>query len=373
MSTLAAPRPVPVVREAAAGGALLPLWFARGSALLAFVAFAGLHWAGLLEPAEPGRAWEVVGLAALVSAALLAAARLARPLRWAAAAIVAVAAIALAMLAGGLADEYLRPERWSALLSGADRGVEALPGVRVPYRGIDEWTRLAIGAGGTLLAVLAALLAFWPRRGRTGYPAAALLALVTLYAVPAVVLNFEGEFLRGAALALLMLAFLRLEKLRMRDARAASAVAAAAAIGALIAAPALDSRDPWFDYETWAVETASSKAVAFSWDHDYSPLDWPRDGRELLRVKAEQSAYWKARELALFDGHGWRQDPRQRSESRRPRCRRARAAASAGPRRSRSACATCAPTASSRRGSRRPSTARTAIRSAAACSSRRAG
>ncbi len=314
MSTLTAPRPVPVVREAAAGGELLPLWFARGGVLISFIAFAGLHWAGLLEPAEPGRAWEAVGLAVLVVIALLGAARLGRPLRWVVAGLVALAAIALALLAGGLADEYLRPDRWGSLLSGAGRGIDALPGIRVPYRGVDEWTRLAIGAGGALLAVIAALLAFWPRRDRTGFPAAALLALVTLYAVPAVVLNFEGEFLRGALLALLMVAFLRLEKLRMRDAPAAGIVAVAAAVGALLAAPALDGADPWFDYESWAVEAAGTKAVAFSWDHDYGPLDWPRDGRELLRVKAARPAYWKARELALFDGRGWRQDPRQRGE-----------------------------------------------------------
>jgi transglutaminase-like putative cysteine protease len=314
VSTLAAPRPAPVVREAAAGGALLPLWLARGSVLLAFVAFAGLHWAGLLEPAEPGRALEAVGLAALVVAALCLAARLARPLRLAVAGLLAVAALALALLAGGLADEYLLPDRWGALVSGASRGVDALPGVRVPYRGIDEWARLAIAAGGTLLAVVAALLAFWPRRGRTGFPAAALLALVTLYAVPAVVLDFDGEFLRGALLALLVLGFLRLEKLRARDAPAAGVVAAAAAIGALIAAPALDGRDPWFDYESWALETAGSKAVSFSWDHDYGPLDWPRDGRELVRVKADRPAYWKARDLSLFDGRTWRQDPRSRGE-----------------------------------------------------------
>ena len=314
MSTLAAPRPGPVVREAAAGGELLPLWFARGVVLVAFAAFAGLHWAGLLEPAAPGRAWEAVLVAALVIPALLATARLRGPARWAAASAVALVAVAVALVAGGLADEYLRPERWGELASGTSRGIEALPGVRVPYRGVDEWTRLAIGTGGTLLTVLAALLAFWPRRDRTGFPGAALLALLTLYAVPAVVLNFEGEFLRGAVLALLMVAFLRLEKLRMRDAPAAGAVAAAAATAALIAAPALDGTDPWFDYESWAVETAATKSLTFSWDHDYSPLTWSRDGRELLRVKAREPAYWKARELSLFDGRRWRQDPRQRGE-----------------------------------------------------------
>ena len=314
MSTLTAPRTAPAVRDAAAGGERLPFWFARGGVLLAFGAFAGLHWARLLEPADPGRAWTAVGLEALVVAALCGAARLRPALRWTTAAAVAVAALPLALLAGGLADEYLRPERWGDLLSGAQRGVEALPGVRVPYRGVDEWTRLAIGAGGTLLALAAALLAFWPRRGRTGFPALALLALATLYAVPAVVLDFEGEFVRGAVLALLMLAFLRLEKLRVRDAPAAGVVAVAAAIGALIAAPALDSGDPWFDYESWAVETAGSKSVTFSWDHDYSPLNWPRDGRELLRVKAKLPSYWKARDLDMFDGRTWRQDPRSRGE-----------------------------------------------------------
>ena len=305
------PAPVWVVREDAAGGPLLPLWSARGSVLLAFCAFAGLNWAGMLDPAAPGPAWQAVGLAALVALALHGAARLPRALSLVASTAVALAAIALALLAGGLADEYLRPDRWGELLAGASRGIEALPGVNVPYRGVDEWTRLALGAGGTLLAVVAALLAFWPRRGRPGFPAAALFALATLYAVPAVVLSVDGEFLRGALLALLMLAFLRLEKLRVRDAPAAGAVAVAAAVGALVVAPALDGRDPWFDYESWAIETAGAQAVSFSWDHDYSPLDWPRDGRELLRVKAEEGAYWKASELALFDGRTWRQDPRR--------------------------------------------------------------
>ena len=317
MSTLAASRPVPVLREGTAGGALAPLGPARGIILLAFTAFAALHWMSLLEPAEPERVWQVVGIAAFVVLALLGAARLPGALRVIAATAVALAALALALPAGGVADEYLRPDRWGALLAGVGRGIEALPGVRVPYRGVDEWTRTVIGAGGTVLAVAAALLAFWPRRGSTGFPAAALIALVTLCAVPAVVLNFEIEFLRGAVLALLMIAFLRLEKLRVLDAPAAAVVAAVAAIAALFAAPALDARDPWWDYESWAVETAGTRSVTFTWDHDYSPLDWPRDGRELLRVKARLPAYWKAQDLDLFDGRSWRQDQRERGENPR--------------------------------------------------------
>ena len=70
---------------------------------------------------------------------------------------------------------------------------------------------------------------------------AALILLVALYAVPAVVLNFDAEFLRGALLAVLVLAFLRLEKLRRHDLPAAAAVAAATALAALIAAPAVST------------------------------------------------------------------------------------------------------------------------------------
>jgi transglutaminase-like putative cysteine protease len=304
-----------VLREDAAGGPSLPLAPVRAAVLLAFAAFAGLHWMWLIEPAASWRAWEAVGIVALVVLGLLGAARLPGAARPAAAALVALAAVALALLAGGVADEDLRPDRWSDLMGGVGRGIESLPGVRVPYRGLDEWTRTVMGAGGTLLAVLAALLAFWPRRGgKTGYPAAALLALVTLYVVPAVVLNFELEFLRGALLALLLLAFLRLEKLRVRDAPAAGTAAAVVAIAALFAAPLLDGREPWWDYESWALETAGTRSVAFSWDHDYSPLEWPRDGRELLRVSARFPSYWKASDLDVFDGRTWRRDPRGRGE-----------------------------------------------------------
>ena len=91
-------------------------------------------------------------------------------------------------------------------------------------------------------------------------------------------------------------------------------MAAGAAIAALAIAPAIDGGRPWWDYERWALDTAGDRAVVFTWNHDYSPLDWPRDGRELLRVKASIPAYWKAADLDVFDGRIWRQDPRQRSE-----------------------------------------------------------
>jgi transglutaminase-like putative cysteine protease len=286
-------------------GPLLPAAFARGVTFFALAAFGALHWMAMLEPTASDRAWYAVGAALLAIAGLLGAARLRGALRWLAVAATALVTLALAFLAAGVPADLLRLSNWDALVSGIERGISALPGARVPYRGIDNWTRIVIPLGGTTLTVLAALIAFWPRRGATGFPFAALILLVTLYAVPAVALDFDGEFLRGALLALLVLAFLRLERLRQTEAGAAAALAVATAIAALIVAPALDGDTPWWDYETWALSTAQSKSATFSWDHDYGPLDWPRDGREMLRVKAKQAAYWKAESLDVFDGQRW--------------------------------------------------------------------
>jgi protein-glutamine gamma-glutamyltransferase len=285
----------------------LPVPTARGLAFVALAAFGVLHWMVLLDPAAPNRALYALGAGLVAMFGMLAAARLQPRAAQAAAAGVVVASLALALLGGGIADELLRPDRWGELTSGISRGLEALPGVKVPYRGVDEWTRTVIPLGGTVLVAIAGAVAFWPRRnGRTGFPGVALFLLVGLYAIPAVALDFENEFLRGAALALLVLAFLRLEKLRVGDASNAGLVAAGVAVLALMLAPALDGDEPWWDYESWALNAASARSTSFSWDHDYGPLDWPRDGRELLRVRAtRRAAYWKAENLDAFDGVRW--------------------------------------------------------------------
>jgi transglutaminase-like putative cysteine protease len=280
---------------------------ARAMGFLALALFGSMHWMRMLEPAAPQRAWWAIGAAVVLASGLLAAAAVRGWARAAIAAIALTAGVALAVLAAGAGDEMLKPARWDDLVAGVARGVDSLAGARVPYRGLDEWVRLAIPLGGTLLLVVSAALAFWPRRSAIGFPAAALVALVTLYAVPAVALIFDNEFFRGALLALLVLVFLRLERLRRRDAPAAAAVAVLTVTLALILAPALDGIEPWWDYETWALSAASSRSTAFDWDHDYGPLDWPRDGRELLRVKSKQRTYWKADQLDVFDGDRWQQ------------------------------------------------------------------
>ncbi len=301
--TLAAPQPV---LRPIGGGTLLPVALARALAFTALAAWGALHWMAMLEPSEPRRAWLAVAVGLLAIAALLGAGRLRGPKRQ----LVAVAALiplaALMLMAGRVSDELVLPGGWSELAGGISRGISDLPGVRVPYRGLDDWVRTVIPLGGAALVLIAAALAFWPRRNRLGFPGLALFALLVLYVVPVVAIGFGVEFLSGAVFTLLVVAFLRLEKLRRPDSPAAVALAVLATLAALVAAPVLNRDTPIFDYETWALETSSSKSTSFSWDHSYAGLNWPRDGRELLRVTARQPAYWKAENLDEFDGRVWR-------------------------------------------------------------------
>ena len=88
--------------------------------------------------------------------------------------------------------------------------------------------------------------------------------LTALFVVPIVALDFTAEFLRGAVFTVLMVAFLRLEKLRRPDGLAAGVLAIAITLVALVAAPLLNKDTPWFDYETWALQTSSSKSTTFT-------------------------------------------------------------------------------------------------------------
>ena len=293
--------------RAATGATLLPVAVARAIAFVALATWGALHWMSMLEPAEPGRAWTVIGVGVVAVVAMLGAGRLEGRRRYVAAAAAIVPLAALMLMAGRIADELLMPGGWSELAGGISRGISDLPGVRVPYRGLDDWVRTVIPLGGSVLVLLAALLAFWPRRSKLGFPVAALLVLMVLYIVPVVALDFTLEFFRGAVFTLLMVAFLRLEKLRRPDSPAAAVLAVVATLVALLAAPLLNRDAPWFDYETWAAETSSSKSTSFTWDvQNYGGLNWPRDGRELIRVKARTPAYWKTQNLDDFDGHVWK-------------------------------------------------------------------
>jgi len=124
-------------------------------------------------------------------------------------------------------------------------------------------------------------------------------------AVPIIEHGPRSPYFSGAVFAILLIAFLWLDRLRTDQLGVAIACVALTTIAGAIIAPQLNGDRPWFNYEAFAEKLEPKKAEAFSWDHTYGPLNWSRDGREMLRVKAKQSAYWKATNLDEFDGARW--------------------------------------------------------------------
>ena len=138
------------------------------------------------------------------------------------------------------------------------------------------------------------------------------MALGTLYAVPIIEHGPDTPYFDGILFCILLAAFLWLERVPSEQISiAATCVVAAAVLGGIVV-PRLDSTRPWFNYEAFAEKLEPKKAEVFSWSHSYGPLTWPRDGREMLRIKAGVPAYWKATNLDEFDGVRWREAPPSR-------------------------------------------------------------
>jgi transglutaminase-like putative cysteine protease len=75
--------------------------------------------------------------------------------------------------------------------------------------------------------------------------------------------------------------------------------------GALPLATVADRGEPWFDYKAFAEGLGPDDPVRFSWSQQYGPIDWPREGNEVMRVKSAEPHYWKAANLDRFDGTGF--------------------------------------------------------------------
>jgi transglutaminase-like putative cysteine protease len=282
---------------------------ARLIAFAALAFFGAMYWAALIDPARSGDLFLAL-LAALAGAGVLIAvpAGASDRRRRAIATAVAIALLLMALITAGVPLRMLWPKGWDELVNGMIQGIGTTPGITVPYRGLDDWVRISIVSGGTALLALAALLAFSPRRaGARGYPLAAAVALTTLYAVPIIEHGPDSPYLSGMVFCVLLAAFLWLERVRS-DQLAVSGVCllVVAVVGGVIA-PRIDGTRPWFDYESLAENLEAKKAEVFSWTHSYGPLRWPRDGREMLRIKAKSSSYWKTVNLDDFDGVRWRQ------------------------------------------------------------------
>ena len=330
MSTAAPPRPGPPApaasspsgppelphpaRRPAPSPALLPAHVARVIGFGTLAALGALQWAQMVRPASSDALLACL-LASLAAGALLTGVARRQPparVRVAATVFAGVVLLLVALAAAGVPLRYFGPRGWDDLAGAIGQGLGAVSTIRTPYGGLDEWTRIVIVLGGGALTGVAALLAFVPRRGGAfGFPAAAAVALGTLYTLPVMQHDIRLPYLAGLLFALLLAAFLWLERVERRTAGAAVALVAVAALGGYVAAPALDRDRALLDYEELAQSLSAAKTTQYRWNHDYGPLDWPRDGREVLRIQARHRAYWKAVNLVAFDGTRWVQDTGQ--------------------------------------------------------------
>ena len=277
---------------------------------------------------------------------MLAADRL--PVRLQANAVLGAAAGGLlaALVVSGIDLELLRPRNWATLAEGLASGLQSVGTVRLPYEGTDPWPRAALELLGSVMLVLAALLACWPRSGprqSRGYPFMALALLLVLVASPVVSLGGARPLLLGTALAALTVCFLWLERLPLRPGLGVAALLGVALAGSLPLAAVADRGEPWFDYRAFAEGIGPDDPIRFSWAQSYGPIDWPRDGNEVMRVRSDKPHYWKAANLAEFDGRGWTVAalPDAAATTPRPSCATTGATSRAGATGSRSACGGC--------------------------------
>ncbi len=279
----------------------------RFGAFCVLLLFGTMHWARQVAPTDTraGLLCAVVGAA--VAAGLIACSALEGRGRTAALSGIALAGTVAVLPACGIPVRLAWPRNWDELAPGIYRGLEVLPVLNVPYRGLDDWVRQTIMVGGGLLGVLAAVLTYGRPADRAGrLPLAGALALGVLYGLSIVERNPEAPFLSGAIFALALAAFLGAGGLGRRGAAVTGAgVAVLAVLVAMVVAPRLDPEDPWIDYRSLTGGMGDGNRASFSWDHSYTPLDWPRDGREVLRVRARRGNYWKTTNLDRFDGVRW--------------------------------------------------------------------
>jgi transglutaminase-like putative cysteine protease len=214
-----------------------------------------------------------------------------------------------AMLAiAGIPVSWIYRVRVATIATGVGNGLSALPGVLVPYLGVNPWVRIVISLGPALL-LLSSALAVCTRSPSELRRAVAALELSALVVIPAMVLHPLLPYLQGLLLFALVAAFMWGERVVSRRSGAALAVIAVAAVFATLLAPALSRHHPWFNYQSLAGSLEPTHLETFDWTQRYGPYNWPRDGRTVMTIKARRADYWKAENLDTFDGVAWNEDP----------------------------------------------------------------
>jgi transglutaminase-like putative cysteine protease len=261
-----------------------------------------VRWSTLLSPAPQ---WRLLGMLALALA--MAAAGPALRERPRAVSIVAVAVVILVAFAmAGIPVRWIVHVRITRTADGIGQGLSALPGVFVPYVGIDGWVRIVILLGaGVLLLDGALVLTFAPRELGELRRAGAALPLVALAVVPATLVHPRLAYVQGLLLFGLLAAFMWGERVRRGSLADAIAIATLAGAAAIALAPVLDQHRPWINYRAWTGTPTVVRVDRFDWNQTYGPLNWPRAGHEVLDVRARTPDYWKAENLDQFNGVDW--------------------------------------------------------------------
>jgi transglutaminase-like putative cysteine protease len=275
----------------------LPLFAALGVLAMA-------QWARLVEPSAADRLGPALAVACGV-AVLLWAVSFLRPgaLRFLLALTIAVCGICGALLAAGLPLHLLAPGEWPELRAHIRGGTGGIEEAQLPYGGADPWVRLTLVLGSPALVAAAAALGFWPAARRDFLRAAALALLLIAYGVGATLDNPGAEAFWGVVLLALAAAWLWVPALQPGRRAQAMGVVLGAGVLALPLVAKLNG-PAWWDYETWSWFGAQ-RTVQFDWNHDYGPLDWPREGTTLMTVQSETPQYWKASVLDRFNGFHW--------------------------------------------------------------------
>ena len=278
----------------------------RIAVLAGIGAMAAHQWGTLVADPPIVRLLSVAAIATLLAAVLVAVGRRrsfeTRP-RVRALASVGLALVALlaALIAVGVPAELLAPTNWDRLAGEIDFGLAGLGAFDYPFDGTGEWSRLLLVVAIVPLLLGAAVLAFRPGRDATRAPSGGLILLVAAFAIPAVSRPTEAGILWGAALLLMVAAWLWGE--RLANAPAVLIVACVAAF-AVPLSTGLAAEEPPIDYREWSFP-GLSEVVQFDWSQDYGPID-ARDGDPVLRVFSERAGFWRAEVLDEFYGDVWR-------------------------------------------------------------------
>jgi hypothetical protein len=267
--------------------------------------FVLVQWSRLFADQPAGRLAGALGIACAIGLALALISRggRSRRLTIALAVLVGIAGTLAAMVVVGLPLRLLAPAHWPELATNLGDGLGGIEDAHMPIDGERTWTRLALLLGAPLLLGLAATAAFWPARRRGLARVVGLAALLTIYGLATTLDSPGSELLWGVPLLILVGAWLWLPNAGRRGGVVLASAAVAAGL-ALPVAAAIDPDRPWWDYEHWNL-FVNEETVAFDWDHNYGPLDWPQKGTTLLEVRSDRPLYWKTSVLDRFDGLAW--------------------------------------------------------------------